>query len=92
MNKYETLFVLASGLEESAYDAAVEKFSAVVTGRGGEIETVDKWGMRKLAYPIDHKTDGYYVVMRYSADSETPDELERQLRLSDDVIRFLTVK
>jgi len=89
MNKYEILFVLTSGLEESAYEAAVEKYSAVITSRGGNVEKVDKWGMRKLAYPINYKTEGYYVVMQFTADGETPAELERLMRISDDVIRFL---
>ena len=89
MNKYEILFVLTSGLEESAYEAAVEKYSTVITARGGSVEKVDKWGMRKLAYPINYKTEGYYVVMQFTADGETPAEIERQMRISDDVIRFL---
>ncbi len=92
MNKYEVLYILDSAIEETAKDAIVEKFSALVTNSGGEVLEVNKWGVRKLAYPIDFKKDGYYVLMTFNADVDLPAELERQLRITDGVMRFLVTK
>lgn len=89
MNQYEILYIVSAGLDESAYAEIADKYAAVVTDRGGEVEGIDKWGIKKLAYPINFKTEGYYIVMKFSADSATPAEIERQMRLSDQVIRFL---
>ena len=90
MNRYEMIYIIDADLEETARKELIEKVSALITNNGGEIEKVDEtWGKRKLAYAIDYKTEGYYVVMQFTADSETPAEIERQMRISDDVIRFL---
>ena len=59
---------------------------------GGTVENVDKWGVKKLAYEIDFKSEGYYVLMNFTAPSEFPQELERQMRITDEVIRFIVVK
>lgn len=90
MNKYEVLYILMPA-EESEIDAQVEKFSKLVTDLGGEAQ-VDKWGLKKLAYPIRFKTEGYYVLMKFTGNSELPAELERQMRISDSVMRFLVTK
>ena len=92
MNKYEALYILASALDEAAKDSFIEKYSKLVTSNGGEVESVNKWGNRKLAYPINFKNDGYYVLMTYSANNEFNAELERQFRIAkDEVIRFIIV-
>ncbi len=88
MNRYEVLYILESGLEEAAREAEIEKFSALVTGNGGEVENVNKWGVRKFAYEINFKHDGYYVLMTFSAKPEFPAELERRMRIADAVVRF----
>ena len=64
----------------------------VVTAGGGSVESVDKWGVKKLAYEINFKNDGYYVLMNFTAPPTLPDELERQMRISDNVMRFLVVR
>ena len=92
MNKYEVLYILDSKVEGAQKDALIEKFSALVTDNGGEVEGVDKWGDRKLAYPINYKTEGYYVLMNFTAKPEFPQELERQMRIADEVIRYMVVK
>ena len=92
MNKYEVLYILDSKGEGAQTDALIEKFSALVTDNGGEVESVDKWGDRKLAYPINYKTEGYYVLMNFTAKPEFPQELERQMRIADEVIRYMVVK
>lgn len=91
MNKYEVLYILAPGLEEAEYTANVDKFSKLVTDNGGEAE-VDKWGLKRLAYPINFKNDGYYVQMNFTANPEFPAELERQMRITDAVMRFMVTK
>ncbi len=92
MNNYEVLYVLSDKQDADARNATVEKFKALVASYG-EV-TVDEWGSRKLAYPIQTKISGkhltgYYVLMKFSAPPEIPAELERQMRISDDVIRFM---
>ena len=91
MNKYEVLYILAPGLDEAEINAQVDKFSKLVTDNGGEAE-VNKWGLKKLAYPINFKNDGYYVLMTFTANPEFLAELERQMRISDSVMRFLVTK
>lgn len=92
MNKYEILYILAANLDEAAKDAQVEKYSALVTANGGEVESVNKWGVKRFAYEIDGKTEGYYVLMNFAADPAFPQELERQMRISDEVIRYMVVR
>lgn len=92
MNSYELLYILNNELSDEAKGAVVEKLNAVVTDNGGTIDGIDKWGTRKLAYPIDYKTEGYYVLVNFSAPATLPDELERVMRITDAVIRFLVVK
>ncbi|SHE50590.1 30S ribosomal protein S6 [Caloramator sp. mosi_1] len=91
MRKYEALYVLAPNLTEEEIKANVEKFKNVVVNGGGEVENIDEWGKRKLAYEINHVNEGYYVLMNFSANSELPMELDRVLRISDSVIRHLVV-
>ena len=92
MNKYEVLYIIDSAVEEQAKDALTERFANLVTSNGGEVLEVNKWGLKKLAYPINFKKDGYYVLMTFNADVDLPAELERQLRITDGVMRFLVTK
>ncbi len=92
MNKYEVLYILGANLDEAVKDAQVEKYSALVTSNGGEVESVNKWGNKRLAYEIDGKTEGYYVLMNFAANPELPQEMERQMKISDEVIRFMIVR
>ena len=92
MNSYELLYILNNELSDEAKGAVVEKLNAVVTDNGGTIDGIDKWGTRKLAYPIDYKTEGYYVLVNFTAPATLPDELERVMRITDAVIRFMIVK
>lgn len=92
MNKYEVLYILTANAEEQAIEAQIEKYSALVTANGGAVESVDKWGNKKFAYEIDGKTNGYYVLMTFTAKSDLPQEMERQMRISDEVIRYMVVR
>lgn len=91
MNKYETLFILKSTLDEEALKAGVEKFKGVIENGGGTIDNVDAWGKRKLAYEIDKQNDGYYTLINFTADSQLPKELDRVFRITDGVVRHIIV-
>ena len=90
MTKYELMFIIDPALDEEKKNAAVEKVQNLISSNG-ELGETDVWGMRKLAYPIDKKTDGYYVVIELQAETDFPKELDRRLRISDDVIRHMVV-
>ncbi len=92
MNSYELLYIIDNEISDEAKEAVVAKITAVITDNGGTIDGVDKWGTRKLAYPINYKTEGYYVLVNFTAQATLPSELERVMRITDSVVRFLVVK
>ena len=92
MNNYEVLYIIDNALDDAAKEAAIAKYEGVVTAAGGSVESSDKWGARKLAYPINYKTDGFYVLMTFSSSSELPKELERQMRISDEIVRYMVIR
>ena len=92
MNSYELLYILNNELADEAKEAVIEKLNAVVTGNGGTVDNVDKWGTKRLAYPINYKNEGYYVLVNFTAPATLPDELERVMRITDAVVRFMIVK
>ncbi len=91
MTKYESMYILKPDMEEEKKDAAIKRFSDIVTGNGGEIESIDEWGKKRLAYPIQYINDGYYVLMTFAAPPELPAELERNYKISDDILRYMVV-
>ncbi len=92
MNKYEVVYILDTKLDDATKDALIERFKGVVESNGGAVEGVDKWGVKKLAYEINFKSEGFYVLMNFTADAVVPAELERQMRITDGVMRFIVVK
>jgi small subunit ribosomal protein S6 len=92
MNNYEVLYILNSEQDDEVIAAQADKFSNLVTANGGEVLKVDKWGRRRLAYPINFKNEGYYVLMNIKASSDLPTELERNFRISDEVVRYIVVR
>lgn len=90
MTNYEVMFIIDPTLEEAKKDAVVETVKEIIAV-DGEVGKVDVWGMRKLAYPIQKKNEGYYVVVEFKASTELPKELDRRLRISDAVMRHLIV-
>ena len=90
MNSYEVLFVIVNALDEERKEAAIEAVKKVIED-GGEIERIDIIGTRRLAYPIERKTEGYYVLVEFDAPPELPRELDRRLRISDDVVRHIII-
>ena len=91
MNKYEALFIIKPDLEAEANKAAIDKFAGVVTSGGGTVVKIDEWGKRKLAYPINYIKEGYYVLMTFDAEPAVPAELERNFRISEDIMRYIVV-
>jgi len=89
---YETLYIIDNSISDEAKEAVIAKFEKVITDSKGTVEKTDKWGSRKLAYPINYKNDGFYVLMTFTADPSLPKELERQMRIADEVIRFIVIK
>ena len=92
MTKYEMLYVLDAGLAEDATEALIKKFEDLVTVGGGAVETIDRWGVKKLQYPINYKTEGYYVLMTFDANPSQIAEMERVASITDGVIRRMITK
>ena len=92
MNKYEAMYVITPELEDEAVKGIIEKYTGIITANGGEIEKVDEWGRRRLAYPINYKTEGYYVLTTFSAAPEFPRELERNFNNDENILRYLVVR
>jgi len=93
MNRYELTYIIDTALEETARKELIEKVSALIAANGGEVEKVDEtWGKRRLAYAINYKTEGWYVLVTFKAPADLPKELERNLEIYDSVLRYLVVK
>ncbi len=93
MKTYEMLYVLDAALADEAKDSYVAKCESIVADNGGKVISTDKWGVKKLAYPINYKIDGYYVLMTFEAEGTVVKELDRIAGLSAEVLRrIITVK
>ncbi|MBF1138063.1 MAG: 30S ribosomal protein S6 [[Eubacterium] sulci] len=90
MINYEVMFIIDPTLEDEKKDAAVERVKGIIAAEG-EVENVDVWGLRKLAYPIQKKNEGYYVVIDFKAEPTLPAELDRRLKISEDFMRHIIV-
>ena len=92
MRDYEALYILRPDMTDEDYTAAVEKFNALIQANGGEVVKTDVWGKRKLAYEIEKLREGYYVLVTFKAEPELPQELERNFRITDSVLRYLVTR
>lgn len=92
MNKYELAVVLSAKLEEDERAAAIEKVQGYITRFGGTVTKVDEWGKKKLAYEIQKSKEAYYYFILFDGNSDTPNELEKSLRIMESVVRYLCVK
>ncbi|HPF19413.1 MAG: 30S ribosomal protein S6 [Bacillota bacterium] len=90
MNQYELMFILDPILEDDKKEAAIETVKEIIAA-DGEVSDVNIWGVKKLAYPIRKKNEGYYVVMQFTANPDLPKELDRRLKISDSFMRHLIV-
>lgn len=89
-NSYETIFIMNPNMQEEETQNMVSKFKSLIE-TAGQIESVEEWGKRKLAYEIDDQKEGYYVLINFTADSQFPRELERNYKITDGILRFLVV-
>ena len=92
MRKYEVMYIIRPDLDQEVTKGLVEKFQNLIINNGGEIEKLEEMGKRRLAYEIADYTEGYYVLINFQSKSELIAELERVLRITDNVIRYLIVK
>ena len=92
MNHYETVFILTPVLSEPQMKEAVEKFKQVLAKFGAEVVNEENWGMRKLAYPIQKKTTGFYTLLEFDAEPAVVEKLETAYRRDERVLRFLTFR
>ncbi|MDR2487258.1 MAG: 30S ribosomal protein S6 [Clostridiales Family XIII bacterium] len=90
MNRYEIMYIIAAALDEERRESVMETVEKII-GDGGEVVKTNAIGLRKLAYPIQKKNEGYYVLVEFNAPTELPKELDRRLRISDDVIRHMII-
>jgi small subunit ribosomal protein S6 len=92
MRIYEELFIIKPDADEEAIDQIVEQVKNVIVSAGGSIDKLDKWGVRKLAYRVQKRNEGFFVLVQFSSSPEAVKEVERRLRVSDLVLKFLTVR
>lgn len=92
MRTYEELFIVRPDASDEEIDPLVEQLTQVITATGGAVEKVEKWGVRGLAYRVAKREEGYYILLVFNATPATVLELERRLRVSDLVLKFLTVR
>ncbi|MBQ8761969.1 MAG: 30S ribosomal protein S6 [Clostridia bacterium] len=92
MNKYELLYIISSDAEEQTREAIIKKFADMVTASGGTVDTLDKIGMKKFAYPIHDRQEGYYVLMNFTSNPDLPLEMEKQMRITEFFVRKMFIR
>ena len=92
MNKYELALIVSAKIEDDARTATVEKAKEYITRAGGTVTEVEDWGKKKLAYDIQKMSEGYYYFIQFEAAGTAPAVVERDVRIMDNVLRFLVVK
>ena|SRR5687768_1561316 len=92
MRPYEVMIILEAGLEDDANKALVERATAILTNGGAQVRRTDRWGKRRFAYELNHKWEGYYVLVTADAEPATVAELDRFLSLADEVIRHKVIR
>ena len=92
MNKYELALVVSAKIEDDARAAVVEKAKEYITRAGGTVTEVEEWGKKKLAYDIQHMSEGFYYFIQFDAESNVPALVEQDVRIMDNVLRFLCVR
>ena len=90
-NHYECVVIINAALEDEQINSSINRIEVSIKTNGGEIEDLDQWGRKRLAYPINKSKSGFYVVFRYFSPSDAVAKIERDLRLDETVIRYLTV-
>lgn len=91
MRNYEIMYIVNANLDDASRQALVDNLHGILTSNGGSIKTVDEWGVREFAYPIDDMTKGYYMVIKVEANPETVKEFDRLARIESNVVRFIII-
>lgn len=92
MNKYELLYIISSDVAEEKREELINKFSSYVEAKGGKVDGIDKWGMRKLAYPINFKNEGFYVLMNITMNAEEVDAMAKLMNITEGIVRQMFVR
>lgn len=92
MNKYELALVVSAKIEDDARTAIVEKAKEYISRAGGVVTEVEEWGKKKLAYEVQKMTEGFYYFIQFDAESSVPAAVEQDVRIMDNVLRFLCVR
>ena len=89
---YELLYIVDTALEEEPRKELIARFNALIETNGGKVDKVEEWGKRRLAYLVDDKPEGFYVLVNFSAQTTVPKELERLMEIDDNVMRYLITR
>ena len=92
MNKYEMLYIIDSSITDEARDAIISKFEGIVSSDNGKVLSIDKWGVKKLAYAINDKNDGFYVLMTFEAQPSLIAEIDRVANITVEVMRRIVTR
>lgn len=92
MNRYETVCIVRPDAAEDAVKGIIQKATSSLEGAGGTVTRIDEWGRRKLAYPIQKKGEGYYFILDYTSPPAASKEIERLMKLNEDVLRYQTIR
>ena len=92
MNKYELLYIISSDVAEDKREELISKFSSYVEAKGGKVEGLDKWGMKKLAYPINFKNEGFYVLMNITMNPNEIDPMAKLMNITEGIVRQIFVR
>jgi len=90
--KYELVYIIDPDVDEEARKALIERFGAMIESNGGTVEKTDEWGKRHLAYPINDKTEGYYVLVNFTAETSVPREIERNLGITESIMKYMVIR
>ena len=90
--KYELVYIINTAIEEDPRKELIARFNGMIEQNGGTVDSVDEWGKRRLAYPINDMPEGYYVLVHYTAEPTVPKEIERNLGITDGILRYLTTR
>ncbi|TWH46597.1 30S ribosomal protein S6 [Sporomusa sp. KB1] len=91
MRKYEVVIIVKPG-EEEAINTTIAKFENIIKNTGGNVEKIDRWGKKRLAYEVKDFIDGYYTLINFTSEPATVFELERVLKITDDVLKHMVIK
>ncbi len=92
MRRYELVYIAFDDLSAEELDSQLERYLSIITDYNGTIVKVDKWGRRRMAYPIQKRREGYYILIDFAGDSAIVPEMERRMRIDDKILRYISVK